>query len=589
MSRSLPSLLLLSLLLSFSSCSPKKFSAGDNNSGQGATNGNGNGGNGNSNGNGNGGNNNGNGNGGGNGTISCVPRLNGSATSVTLSPSSSNPTIDANCSPTSVTYTWTITRNGSPVTINGIGGATSTPDFLTAGPGTYLITLDASAVGWNGYHLDTPLQVVVQSGGGGGSAISCNPQLNGSQTSVTVASSAANPTVSANCTPSAGVSYVWTVQRGGSPVTISGLSGSSSTGDFYGAGSGTYQVYLTASLTNYTSYTQTSPLTVTVNAAPTGTNYSDTFNVTTSNNKLDVLLIVDDSSSMLADNTKLANRLEGFVNNLTAQGFDWQMCVTVTRAQRISSSDPDYYWGASVNWAGNPNSPGWILKSGTSGAYQIFYNTIVNNIGAGWEGTNDERAIKAAWWHLWNGDPNISGNSGCYRNDAGLSVIIISDEDERSVGGDVSQIVYEHEKNKPLEADDKPLTYVNYVKQVFGANKRFTVNSIIVRPGDTACKALQDKEVSISHYGVKYNELSQLTGGYVGSICEADYSSNLNYFVSSIVRSQASLPLKCSNAVNIQALLNPTYTYTSHLTGNLLVFDPSIPAGTSVQLNYTCP
>lgn len=570
-----------------SSCSPKKFSAdASNNVGQESPGNNGsgnNGGGGNGNGSGNGGNN------GGTGAITCNPSINGGSTSVTLTPSSSNPTINANCSPSSVDYTWTVTRNGTPVTINGLNGATSTPDFLTAGPGTYLITLDANAVGWSGYHLGTPLQVVVQGGGGGsGGTITCNPKLNGSSTSVTVTASSQNPTVSANCSPSS-VSYVWTVQRGGSPVTVGGLSGSSAVGDFWSAGAGTYQIYLSATQTGYTGYTQSSPLTVTVNPPSTGTPHSDTHNITVSNNKLDVLLIIDDSSSMLADNTRLATRLEGFVNSLSAEGFDWQMCVTLTRAQRISSSDPQYYWGASTNWAGNPSSPGWILKSGTSNAYQIFYNTIVNNIGAGWAGTNDERAIKGAYWHLYNGDPNYPGNSGCYRNGAGLAVIILSDEDERSVGGDASQIVYEEEKNKPLENDDLPSTYVAAVKQVFGNSKRFTVNSIIVRPGDTACKNQQDQESSKSHYGVKYNELSNLTGGRVGSICDSDYSTNLNYFVDTIVRSQASLPLQCSNAIDIVELLTPNYTHTSHVSGSSLVFTPSIPAGTTVKLNYTCP
>ncbi|MBX3034670.1 MAG: hypothetical protein KF865_12170 [Bdellovibrionaceae bacterium] len=522
------------------------------------------------------------------GTINCDPKMNGSATSLTLTSTSANPNLAANCDPSNVTYNWTVTRDNAPVTINGLGGATSTPDFLGAGAGTYFISLDATSIGWTSYQLNTPLQVTVQGGGGGLPNIACNPKINGDKTTVTLAG--ANPTIAGNCVPP-GVSYVWTVRRGGVTVSIPGMSGSSATPDFLSAGPGTYEVWLTANQSGYNAYTATSPLTVIVpnGGGNTGTPVSSTHNITVSNNKLDILLVVDDSKSMLADNRRLASRLEGFVNDLSAQGFDWQMCATLTRAQQISEGSA-YYWGASYNWSNNPLNPQYILKSGTPDIYGIFTRTI-ENIGAGWEGTDDERAIKASWWHLWNGEPGVDGSSGCYRKEAGLAVIILSDEDERSIGGDNTQAAYESEKNKPLESDDLPQTYVNYVRQIFGAEKRFSVNSIIVRPGDALCKQKQDAEGTASHYGVKYAELSNLTNGYIGSICESDYSANLRYFKDAIVRSQASLPLQCPNPVGgtVNVTVNPPYAYTTSIDNGRLVFNPQIPAGSTVKLEYTCP
>lgn len=523
------------------------------------------------------------------GAINCNPYFNGGDTNITLSPSSTNPSLSANCVPTTVAYNWTVTRGNSPVTINSLTGATSTPNFVGAGAGTYLVSLNASAVGWTDYNIVNPLQVVVQNGNPPGTPpITCNPKLNGSQTSVTLSN--ANPTVSANCVPP-GISYVWTVTRGGNSVTVAGLSGSSSTPDFLAAGPGTYQIYLSGSTAGYNSYTSTTPLTVIVpNGGSPGTPVSATFNVTASNNKLDILLVVDDSNSMLADNQRLASRLTGFVNDLSSSGFDWQMCVTLTRAQRISAADPNYYWGASYNWVGNTsNTPRWILKSGTANINQIFMDTI-NQIGAGWQGTDDERAIKAAWWHLWNGEPGVSGTSGCYRADAGLAVLVLSDEDERSIGGDQTQAFYNDEKNKPLETDDLPQTYVNYVKQVFGANKRFSVNSIIVQPGDATCLASQDQEGSKAHYGTKYAELSNLTNGGLTSICAADYSTNLVYFKDAIVNTQASVPLQCTNPVGtVNYSVQPPGTYTTNVDTGRLIFNPRVPAGSTIQLQYTCP
>ncbi len=518
--------------------------------------------------------------------ISCNPRLNSNQTSVTIQVGSANPTLTANCNPTTVNYTWTVTRGGTPVTINGLTGATSTPDFSSAGPGTYQINFTASASGYTTYTLPTPLTVIVN-GNTPAQSIACQPRLNGNQTSVTINSTTQSVQVSAFCNPS-DVSYVWTVTKNGATnVAVSGLSGSQSTPDFYAQGPGTYTIYLQATKTGFTAFNSTQPLTVTVQAASTRpVTYTKT--VTYEDNQLDIVLVLDDSNSMLADNQRLAQRLQGFVNDLTTAGFDWQMCVTVTRAQRISSSDPNLYWGASNNWTGKSSAPTWVINSSTPNPYNIFTSTI-NAIGAGNVGSDDERGIKAAWWHLWNGDPYYAGTSGCYRKKSGLSVIILSDEDERSVGGDQTQVYYQGEY-KALEEDDLPATYVNHVKTTFGNDKRFTVNSIIVRPGDSQCMSAQDSEGSKSHFGVKYNELSQLTNGYVGSICDGDYSTNLRYFKDKIISSLNSIPLECVPTGNVQVSITPSMGgFNAYVQGQNLVFDPPIPVGKTVTLNYNCP
>ena len=140
-------------------------------------------------------------------------------------------------------------------------------------------------------------------------------------------------------------------------------------------------MYLTANRPDYNTYTTNQPMTVVI-PKKTTRSVSTKKDVTLQDNQLDVILIVDDSNSMLSDNQKLAEKLQGFVNDLSASGFDWQMCVTVTRAQQITSSDPNLYWGASRNWVGLSSTTPWILKSGAGDLKSIFTNTI-NQIGAG--------------------------------------------------------------------------------------------------------------------------------------------------------------------------------------------------------------
>jgi hypothetical protein len=311
--------------------------------------------------------------------------------------------------------------------------------------------------------------------------------------------------------------------------------------------------------------------------------------VTPPDMKLDVQLIIDNSNSMLEDNKKLASRLSNFVSQLQGSSIDWQMCVTVTSTLQVGGS-PE--WGASVLWANyvpKPGVPSWVLKADTTNLTNIFNDTITS-IGAGWNGTDDERGIKAAWWHIWNGDPRYEGNSGCYRNEAALAMIIISDEDERSVGGQASDQYYENEF-LPLEELDMPSAFVSAVQDTFGMSKRYTFNSIIVKPGDSACMSNQDASGSKSHYGRKYSELSQLTGGGIGSICDTDYYSSLNYFKDRIETSIEAFPLEClphNDEITFKINGKTSTTYSLRVEGMKAVFTPALVSGVRLDLAYKC-
>lgn len=520
--------------------------------------------------------------------IQCEVYLNDKLQTLTITLPGTNPTVTAKCTPEQVTYTWTATRNDAPVSVNGLQGAVSTPDLTALGAGTYRITLRASAQNYTDFTNEkSPLVVTINNGGMQPQpAVSCDPKINGSLTSLTLNAGTPNPQINANCMPP-DASCAWNVTRDGMPRNVSGLSSCTATADFTNQEPGTYLIYLTATRPNYTPYTTMNPLTVTVPAKPYRTVMTSK-TVTPQDHQLDVQLIVDNSNSMLPENQKLASRLQGFVNDLSAAGFDWQMCVTVTSSQKLSQTDPNLYWGASRYWSGVSGTTPWILKASQPNLMQTFQDTI-NQIGAGWVGTDDERGIKAAWWHVWNGDIRYQDASGCYRKDAGLTTIIISDEDVRSVGGDASREYYPGEY-KALEMDDYPQTYINLVKEVFGATKRFSVNSIIVRPGDSACLAAQDAAGAKSHYGYKYNELSTLTEGGVGSICDADYSNQLKYFKDKIVKDMAALPLECAPVNgNVTVTIEPSFNTIVRVENMNLVFEPKIPVGHTIKAGYQCP
>ena len=121
----------------------------------------------------------------------------------------------------------------------------------------------------------------------------------------------------------------------------------------------------------------------------TGTRDVTTTHVVNANqDKVDIILIVDNSSSMNADNIKLADRLTTFVTQLESASIDWQMCLATTTYAYINNYN---YWGLSVSWGTTSSSSAshfynpaenWILKR-QNGANlpAIFRYTLENNIG----------------------------------------------------------------------------------------------------------------------------------------------------------------------------------------------------------------
>lgn len=516
--------------------------------------------------------------------IACKIYFNKNLSAVTVRSLATNPDLFAGCSPANVTLAWTVRNQAKAVVpVNNLYGTVSHPDFFSLGNGIYTVTLNATAPGHTEYNSG-PLTATVNVPIPPLPKIACDVRVNNQTAPITINPSQANPTVEANCEPS-DASYVWTVQSNSTNVVVPGLSGATSTPDFRSLPPGSYDITVYSTRTGYQPYTSPTPRRVNVVPQPLlAKTYSGA--VSAQNNQLDILLIVDDSNSMLANNQRLAARLQGFVNDLTTSGFDWQMCVTVTRAQKVANATSDTFWGASNYWYGNSNHPAYILKSGTADISTIFSNTI-NRIGAGIIGSEDERPLKAAYWHFWNGDPSYGGASGCYRQNAGLAVVAISNEDERSIGGDITQRYYSNEYY-PLETDDIPANLKARVSTIFGANKRFVFNSIIVRPGDNVCLSAQDAQGTKSHYGNVISQMSALTNGYVGSICDADYSQSLKYFKDQIITSMASVTLECNPVGTPAVLISPSFVHTFRVEGNSVIFSPAIPAGRTIQIKYNC-
>lgn len=303
------------------------------------------------------------------------------------------------------------------------------------------------------------------------------------------------------------------------------------------------------------------------------------------NKQVDFLLVLDDSNSMLPELKKLSARLATFVSSLEASDIDWQMCLTTTRGYASGTGivhGPNLLWRNYVPVAG---TPAYLLKRGTANLNNIFTTTI-DNLTIGGTNSGDERGIKATHDHFVN-----SALHQCYRKGAAISVILISDEDERSVGGDQNHVKSNDATNtyQPLELEDLPDTLLSRSRTTFGDDVRFTFSSIIVKPEDVACEAEQDKDTSPSHFGHIYAQASKLTDGGIGSICDADYSANLNTFKDKIVNSLSNLTLDCeADPASLQVKVGGLLVPGLKLDGKILKFEYPLIEGTKIDLKYNC-
>ncbi len=287
---------------------------------------------------------------------------------------------------------------------------------------------------------------------------------------------------------------------------------------------------------------------------------------TKATSKVDILFVLDTSGSMDDERAALGKRLADFTSQLS--GLDWQICVTTT--------DPDEEKGNLLPFPTDPRS--YVLTPSTPDYDQLFLDRMVDAP----EGTGDEQAIHSLNLAIAKGHPN------CFRDDAALATIIMSDEDERSTGGYPEFI--DHKQYYPLEDINRPATLIQAVKDAWNDQKVFTAHSIVIQSGDVACRDAQKTDHTFAFYGTHYEALSRMTGGIVGSICSLDYAGELKNFAENIRSTLSAVTLKCVPIEQPKITVTPLPPGVSVTTrGNKILFSPELPTGTAVVVDYLCP
>ena len=328
-----------------------------------------------------------------------------------------------------------------------------------------------------------------------------------------------------------------------------------------------------------------------------------TYTVSPSNTPIDILFVSDNSGSMSRDQQNLGLKFPAFFNII--QNLDFHVAVTTTDVFNHDGSSGQ--GGSLVDFGGGVK----VLTPQTSNIQSLFQagvqrpetstcdqylqtHNCVANSAAAYAGrstdcsdyynycpNDDSRAIYAT---------NLVVNqneSSFLRDSAPLHVVILSNSDERVVGG--------QKADWPLETNDLPATLIQNVQHTFNGAKSLTVHTIIIKPNDSAClnQEVDTNLLTFGQYAPIYSSLTTQTNGIAGSICSANYSMQLQQIANMVqVNLQSSLPLNCktSDAQLTYTLAPANAAITAHVdaSGQVLNFSQPIPATTSVSLNYTC-
>lgn len=296
---------------------------------------------------------------------------------------------------------------------------------------------------------------------------------------------------------------------------------------------------------------------------------------------VDILFVVDNSQSMAIEQANLGNRFPTFISSISS--LNWRIAMVTTDM----SSGGFFYTGSEDTRKGNllPFSSGqYFLEKNSPNANSLFLDTIKRpEIGSG-----DERGIYAAITAIKKNAtrPFIRENA------KHLSIVILSDEDERSNGGEDSGI-YPMEKGK-----DYPKDLIDIVNKTWSSKKTLTVHSIVVQEGDSECLNKQRSQdlsgglQASSYYGKVYSELTRDTEGILGNICAEDYGSQLKEMGDVTTQNVSSLVLACPPINDyVEVRITPEESSREvkvELMENKLIFTPTLQPGHVVHLKYSC-
>lgn len=219
------------------------------------------------------------------------------------------------------------------------------------------------------------------------------------------------------------------------------------------------------------------------------------------NNEVDILWVVDNSYSMIEEQTALINGFRSFAGQLEESQTVFQLGIITTS---FDYDDPDR--GALVG------DPPFLTNADDYEAAFAARATV------GTDGSDKEKGLEASLGALHPSMTTSGGpNEGFIRETAELLVIWVSDEDDCSDAG-----ALEGQDGSTCYSDTDRLTPVEEVvqelREIKGDKALVSVGAIVGKKGASCPDVFEGK---------RYISTVNHMGGIVGNICDSDWSGIL--------------------------------------------------------------
>ncbi|MCB0408461.1 MAG: hypothetical protein KDD34_09670 [Bdellovibrionales bacterium] len=297
--------------------------------------------------------------------------------------------------------------------------------------------------------------------------------------------------------------------------------------------------------------------------------------------KLDLLVVIDNSDSMMMDHSrhKIRDMFKGFLSSLS--GVDYHIGFTTTDMTTPSWLNHDPGWTGRLDILQGSNLK--ILTPSTPNKDSLFLDTIDREEAllcrqhkwTGLCGTNYEEPLKAIKAFV---DLRSSDNAGFFRDDASFVTVIVSDEDELSDG---------------RAGATQPQDVVSHIQAAFNSTKKYRNYGVIIEPGDKACKHEQACSEFLclggGNYGNFVSSLAQLTSGHTASICSNDVTNDLKS-IGDMARgggliTEVTLQYQPIDG-SVHVTFNPAANIQYNVVGKIVKFNVPPVAGTEITVRY---
>ncbi len=256
---------------------------------------------------------------------------------------------------------------------------------------------------------------------------------------------------------------------------------------------------------------------------------------------VDVLFVVDDSSSMAHEQDRLRESFDEFVGWLAQEDVSYHLGITTTS---VTTGVGGFLVG----------DPAWVDESTPNGLEQFLQNA---NVGLG--GSGVEQGMEAAYKLL---AIEMTEETGFLRDDAKLSIVFLSDEDDDS--------------KRSIEE------YATFFEQRKGNDPNLLNVHAVAAAAPQECEG-------VLRAGVRYEELVDRLHGRFTSICEASFAPALETIANDAAGRERVLSRRpdvrtISVTVGGETLAAEAWSFDPGR--NAVVFGTAPASGTEVTISY---